>query len=132
MPPAGFYQQNIQTIPRQEAPRPQHQSKPRHGRRKPNSAIPIKSPVTEVSYWISLVFLQSILCTCLRLPCTFRGVSSLTDVAHVPYIADILTPYQIEAYKICYKNVAILFDSNESASFLRPIYEDVIIAFHEL
>ena len=68
----------------------------------------------------------------LRLPCTFSGVSSLTDVAHAPYIADILTPYQIKAYKICYKKIAILFDSNESASFLRPIYEDVMIAFHEL
>ena len=54
----------------------------------------------------------------LRLPCTFSGVSSLTDVAHAPYIADILTPYQIKAYK----KIAILFDSNESASFLRPIY----------
>ena len=64
--------------------------------------------------------------------CTFRGVSSLTDVAHALYIADILTPYQIKAYKICYKKIAILFDSNESASFLRPIYEGVMIAFHEL
>ena len=54
------------------------------------------------------------------------------DVAHAPYIADILTPYKIKAYKICYKKIAILLDSNESASFLRPIYEDVMIAFHEL
>ena len=68
----------------------------------------------------------------LRLPCTSRGVSSLTDVAHAPYIADILTPYQIKAYKICYKKIAIVFDSKESASFLRRIYEDVMIAFHEL
>ena len=68
----------------------------------------------------------------LRLPCTFRGVSSLTDVAHAPYIADIVTPYQIKAYKIYYKKIAKLFDSNESVSFLRPIYEDVVIAFHEL
>ena len=44
----------------------------------------------------------------------------------------ILIPYQTKAYKICYKKIAILFDSNESASFLRPIYEDVMIAFHEL
>ena len=29
----------------------------------------------------------------LSLLCTFRGVSSLTDVAHAPYIADILAPY---------------------------------------
>ena len=28
--------------------------------------------------------------------------------------------------------IAIRFDSNESASFLRAIYEDVMIAFHEL
>ena len=68
----------------------------------------------------------------LKLPCTFRGVSSLTDVAHAPYIADILTPYQIKAFKMCYKKIALVFDSNESASFLRPIYEDVMIAFHEL
>ena len=68
----------------------------------------------------------------LRLPCTFRGVSSLTDVAHAPYIADILTPYQIKVYKICYMKIAILFDSNKSTSFLRPFYEDVMIAFHEL
>ena len=57
----------------------------------------------------------------LRLPCTFRGVSSLTDVADAPYIADIVTPYQIKVYKICYKEIAILFDSNESGIFLRPI-----------
>ena len=31
------------------------------------------------------------------LPCTFTGVSSPTAVAHAPYIADILTPYQIKA-----------------------------------
>ena len=66
------------------------------------------------------------------LPCTFRGISSLTDVAHAPYIADILTPYQVKVYKICYMKIAILFDSNESTSFLRPFYEDVMIAFHEL
>ena len=53
------------------------------------------------------------------------------DVAHAPYIADILTPYQIKAYKICYKKIAIVFDSNESANFLRPIYKDVMIAFHD-
>ena len=63
---------------------------------------------------------------------TFRGVPSLTHVAHTPYIADILTPYQSKAYKICYKEVAILFDSKESASFLRSSYEDVMIAFYEL
>ena len=40
--------------------------------------------------------------------------------------------YPIKAYKICYKMIAILFDSNESASFVRPMYEDVIIAFHKL
>ena len=68
----------------------------------------------------------------LRLPCNLRGVSSLTDVAHAPYIGDTLTPYQIKAYKICYKMIAILIDSNESASFVRPIYEDVMIAFHDL
>ena len=55
----------------------------------------------------------------LRLPCTFRGVSSLTDVAHAPYIADILTPYQIKAYKICYRMIAIFFDSNEFLEFFR-------------
>ena len=60
---------------------------------------------------------------------TFRGVSSLT---HAHYIADIVTPYQIKAYKICYKEVAILFDFKESASFLQSIYEDVMIAFYEL
>ena len=54
------------------------------------------------------------------------------DVAHAPYIAGILTPYQIKAYKICYKKIARLFDSNESASFLRRIYENVMIAFHEI
>ena len=36
----------------------------------------------------------------LRLPCTFRGVSSLT---HALYIADIVAPYEIKAYKIWYK-----------------------------
>ena len=51
------------------------------------------------------------------------------DVAHAPYIADILTPYQIKAYKICFKKIAIVFNSNESVSFLWPIYEDVMIAF---
>ena len=78
--------------------------------------------------WNILIFLLGNL----MLPCTFRGVSSLTAVAHTPYIANILTPYQIKAYKICNKKIAIVFDSNESVSFLRPIYEDVMIAFREL
>ena len=62
------------------------------------------------------------------------GVSSLTDVAHAPYIAirRYLNPYQIKACKIFYQTIAILFYSNESASLLRPIYEDVMIVFHEL
>ena len=54
----------------------------------------------------------------LRLPCTFRGVSSLTDVVHTPYIADTFAPYQIKAYKICQKKIPIVFDSNESASLI--------------
>ena len=54
------------------------------------------------------------------------------DVAHAPYIAIIIAPNQINVYKICYKAIATLFDPNELASFLRPIYEDVMIAFYEL
>lgn len=50
IPQAGFYQQNIQNIPRQPEPRAQQShGKPRQGGRKRNSAIPIKSPMTEVS-----------------------------------------------------------------------------------
>ena len=67
--------------------------------------------------------------TRLRLPCTFRGVSSLMDVAHAPYITDILTQYKIKAYKICCKKIAILFDSNELyVPEVDPITGDV---FHE-
>ena len=69
-------------------------------------------------------------CTTLKVTVYLQGCPSLTDVAHALYIAYILTPYQIEAYKICYKNIAILFDSNKSASFLRPIYEAAMTAFH--
>ena len=58
----------------------------------------------------------------LRLPCTFRGVSSLTDVAHAPYIADILTPYQINTHKICYKMIAIL-SGEFLATHLRGRYD---------
>ena len=29
-------------------------------------------------------------------------------------------PYKIKAYTICHKKIAIIFDSNKSASFLRP------------
>lgn len=50
LPPVGFYQQNIPTIPRHENPRPQqNHGKPRQSGRKRNSAIPIKSPVVEAA-----------------------------------------------------------------------------------
>ena len=99
--------------------------------------------VVSIVFCMFQMYFQSVYCVNICLKCVKHYlfcvlhlwatvVSSLTDVAHAPYIADILTPYQIKAYKIFHKKIPIVFDSNESASFLRPIYEDVMIAFREL
>ena len=53
----------------------------------------------------------------LRLPCTFRGGFSLTDVAPLSYIPDTRNPYQIKAYRTGYSNISLLLQQNKFPGF---------------
>ena len=53
----------------------------------------------------------------LRLPCTFRGVFSLTHVALLGFAADTPNPYQIKAYKTGYLNMPLTFHEKEFLRF---------------
>ena len=65
----------------------------------------------------------------LRLPCTFRGGFSLTDVAPFSYITDTQNPNQIKAYRTGYSNISLLFQENKFLGFRNLKVQSVVQEF---